>query len=98
MISPMTDYDLLEATKRDNNKAAVIDALRRIGRPATVMELSNASGIHAVAIGNILDRNKMTLSSGPVGFGPRHKQVREVVTFHRDLLPHEIAAGFKEML
>ena len=96
MPGTMSDQELSTALRRESNKQAVVAALRRIGRPATVLELSRESGVHPVAIGKILDRETMTLTSQSIAIGPRKKSTREFVTFHRHMMPHEIAAGFKD--
>jgi hypothetical protein len=53
----------------------VLDAMRTIGHPATVKEVSEASGIPLVAVGKVLDYATASLEVEIIG---RHQQIIHV--------------------
>jgi hypothetical protein len=78
------------------SKELVADGLRKIGRPATAAEIGKVIGLSPISIGTVLDNNRMTFTTFErYNSGVGNKNLREFVTFHKHMLPHEIAAGFK---
>ena len=81
------------------SKELVADGLRKIGRPATAAEIGKVIGLSPISIGAVLDNNRMTFTTFErYNYGAGNKSLREFITFHKLMMPYEIAAGFKDTL